>query len=283
MSTFDARCWYGFAMFALIALTIALSAALPRPVPFEPKMLAGTALSPAISHDGKTMLFTRQSDGRSVIMESHRTADGWSPPRIAAFSGRGQDMDPAFGPDDAYVIFASSRSAPDARGKTTNLWRVSRRGETWGRPVHLPSTVNISPDEFAPSIASDGTLYFLRSSAAHEHQLERARYEHGTYLSARALPFSSPSTRDADPLVAPDQSFVLFVSSGRSGSDDHAQHIYIVRADGASWGPVTRVRYRDERRDGSACCLTFGPRPDILLFTAGNGNESNVFELPIPR
>lgn len=254
-------------------------AALPIPQPFEPQMLGDTALSPAFSPDGQTMLFTRQANHSAIIMESHRIAGGWSQPQPASFSGQYADTDPAFGPDGSYVVFASARPVPGARAKALTLWSVRRNGASWGTPVHLPPNVNVAPYEFAPSIANDGTLYFMGSDAARRHQLYRARRLGDTaYETAQALPFSSPATKDADPLVAPDQSLVYFVSAGRSGPSDSNAHLYVARANGARW-TVSPVAYQGES-DDSDCCLTFGPGAKTILFTASRANTSVVEALP---
>jgi Tol biopolymer transport system component len=267
----------------VLAAAIAASPpSLPAPQPFEPQMLGDTALSPAFSPDGQTMLFTRQANHTAVIMESQRTASGWSQPRPAAFSGHDPDMDPAFGPDGSYLVFASGRPVPGAQGKTLNLWLVRRNGAAWGTPTHLPPNVNVSVYAFAPSIASDGTIYFMGSNKTRQHQLYRARLVGDSYEPAEALPFSSSATQDADPLVAPDQSFVLFVSAGRNGANDTDAHIYVARASGSSWAPIVPVEYQKEYDGDSDCCLTFGPNGKTLLFTAGHGNESAVYAIPYP-
>jgi Tol biopolymer transport system component len=266
----------------LAAAIAASSASPPVPQPFEPQMLGDTALSPAFSPDGQTMLFTRQANHSSVIMESHRSESGWSAPQPASFSGHDPDMDPAFGPDGSYLVFASGRPVPGMQGKTLNLWIVRRDGETWGTPTHLPSSVNVSTYAFAPSVASDGTIYFMGSSKTRQHQLYRARLTGDTYQRAEALSFSSPATQDADPLVAPDQSYVLFVSTGRNGANDTNAHIYVARASGSSWSPVEPVAYQKEYDGDSDCCLTFGPDGKTILFTAGQGNESAVYAIPYP-
>jgi Tol biopolymer transport system component len=271
----------------ILATAMAGSATLPSPRPFEPQMLGDTALSPAFSPDGQTMLFTRQANHNATIMESHRTAGGWSQPKPATFSGgKSPDTDPAFGPDGSYVVFASARPTPDAPGKHLNLWIVKRSGTIWGAPTHLPPVVNVSPYVYAPSIAADGTIYFMASyhltSKTFEHQLYRARLQAGAYQPAQALPFSSRATKDADPLVAPDQSFVLFVSAGRRGAKDTSQYIYIARAIGSSWAPVEPLAYQGEYTGDSDCCLTFGPDGKTVLFTASRGNESQVLAIPSP-
>jgi WD40 repeat protein len=265
-----------------LALVIAPLPTVPAPKVFEPQILDSAALSPAFSPDGETMLFTRQWDHSSVIMESHQTDSGWSRPRVAAFSGRYLDMDPAFSPDGSYVVFASARPAPDVRGDTLNLWTIKRRGATWGNATHLPRSVNVSMYAFAPSIARDGTIYFMAMTKTHERQLYSVRRQGEAFEQARPLGFSSPPTRDADPLVAPDQSFVLFVSGGRNGAKDRRQHIYIARANGQVWQAPQPVLYQGEFDGETDCCLQFAPDGKTLLFLGTRGNVSRVYSIPVP-
>jgi Tol biopolymer transport system component len=269
------------ALLFVLAAAIAGAPTVPVPRVFEPQILGNTALSPAFSPDGVTMLFTRQTDRSAIIMESHRSGNGWSQPRPATFSGRYTDTDPAFAPDGSYVVFASARPVPGTHGKSLNLWVVKRSGAIWGVPSHLPAAVNVSPYAFAPSISSDGTIYFMGSSATRQHQLYRARLHAGAYERAEALTFSSPATKDADPLVAPDQSFVLFVSAGRHGARDTNAHVYVARAKGSSW-VVEPVAYRGEYNGDNDCCLTFGPDRRSVLFTGGRGSTSEVYSIPWP-
>jgi Tol biopolymer transport system component len=79
----------------------------------------------------------------------------------------------------------------------------------------LPASVNVSTSTFAPSVTADGSLYFMRPDERTGHfRLFRARMVDGAYSPPVALPFSDGSVTDVDPVVAPDQSFMVF-GSGR--------------------------------------------------------------------
>ena len=149
-------------------------------------------------------------------------------------------------PDGTYLIFASNRpahrgAAPvdgmiDGKakpGKGTNLWRVDRQGAGWGEPVRLPGRINTSGSIYAPSVAADGTLYFMKPSArTGRFQLFSAPRSGADYVEPAPLPFSDGSTTDVDPAVAPDQSFIVFGSGRRANADID---LYIAMREGASW------------------------------------------------
>ena len=206
-------------------------ASLAAPLPFAPGVISGPEhdAAPAFSADGRTLWFSRSDGGASTILESRYDNGQWSAPRTAGFSGRWRDMEPAMAPGGDYLVFISNRPVAadgkpldgDFGGKHYaegggNLWRVERRGDGWGEPVHLPAIVNASSSTFAPSVARDGSLYFMHPSEdSGKFRLYRAQYRDGAYLAPVALPFSTGASTDVDPAVAPDESFIVF-GSGRS-------------------------------------------------------------------
>jgi Tol biopolymer transport system component len=175
------RSFTAFAILFLAACCIrrTASAAEPKsPALFAPGVISGAAndLSPAFSPDGRTVFFTRSNTSYSFVLVSHRNGDHWSAPEVATFSGQWKDLEATMSPDGSFLIFASNRPATEGKGpldgvyngKTYpggggNLWRVDRHGDSWGAPVRLPDSINSSRAVFSPSIAADGSLYFMQA------------------------------------------------------------------------------------------------------------------------
>ena len=238
-------------VFVLTLLSASLFAASTKPLAaevFAPGIVSGPLNdgSPTFSPDEKTMLFTRSGAGWSVLMESHRVGNRWSEPELASFSGEWSDMQPVFSPDGSYLIYASNRPAPAAPPHTAHLWRVDRKGDQWSTPVVLPETVNISPRIFRPSIASDGSLYFMAMEKGKKFRLFRAAYANGNYEKPEPLPFSAGETSDVDPEIAPDNSFLLFSSDGRTDGDTSHEHLFVAMRNGNAWGPVTPIHIESD-------------------------------------
>lgn len=203
-----------------------------KPRIFAPGVISGPAhdSAPAFSPDDKTVIFGRSSSAASFLLISHKKDHGWSKPAIVSFSGQWLDMEPAMSPDGLYLIFSSNRPAtPGGRpvdgemngqsqpGEGSNLWRVDRTADGWGAPVRLPDSVNASGSTYSPSIAGDGTLYFMRPNAkTHRFQLFEAN---STFTEIHELAFSDGSNTDVDPAVARDRSFMVF-GSGRHARKD---------------------------------------------------------------
>jgi Tol biopolymer transport system component len=238
---------------ASLAICVWLSslAVAGEPEIFAPGVISGPAddAAPTFTPDGKTVYFFRHNGDDYDILESHLRARQWTVPVIAPFSGRWRDLEPAMAPDGSYMIFASSRppaeggkaidgswNGTDYPGKGGNLWRVDRDGQHWSKPVRLPDTINRSNAVFSPSIAADGTLYYMEASGeGHHWHLLHAALRDGRYQSPQALPFTVDAYRDVDPAVAPDQSYIVF-SSNRPPSPSGRSDLFIAFRKNGQWG-----------------------------------------------
>jgi hypothetical protein len=213
------------------------------PMIFAPGLVSGIANagSPTFTPRGDTMFFTRTTPGgSSVIMESDRANGAWSEPRNAPFSGQSPDLQPAMAPDGSFMVYVS------VRDHVANLYRVIRDGLGWSAPERLPDAVNIGPSVWRPTVAADGSIYFCvitKTEDSRAMRLWRSVYDTGVYQPATPLPFSVDSMRDVDPEIAPDQSYIVFASSGRAAIDDPHEHLYMALKNGDGWGPILPVQF----------------------------------------
>jgi hypothetical protein len=207
---------------------------------FAPGVISGTSNddSPAFTPDGNTVFFTRFNRSLNhTIVVSHRVRGRWGEPQLSSFSGEWMDLEPSMAPDGSYLVFSSSRpNRADGKaldgayfGKTFtgaggNLWRVDRMGDGWGTPHRLPDTINRNSNIYSPSVAADGTLYFMEpDQRSGNFHLLRSRRLQGAFQTAEALQFAGRKSFDAqrddvDPAVAADQSFIIFSTRDRDGA-----------------------------------------------------------------
>lgn len=216
-------------------MAAALAQAAAPPEVFAPGVISGPSndADATFTPDGATLVFSR--DG--AIMVSAKSATGWSIPRIAPFSGRWMDAQPTLAPDGSALVFVSNRpfAEGDAKHPAGNLWRVERHRDDWGEPVHLPAIVNRGAGIWGPSIAADGSLYFMdRIDGKGPFKLWRAQARAGAWLAPVLQSFGDATTQEVDPCVAPDESFIVF-SSKHSATDAH-ERLFIAFRDGAAWG-----------------------------------------------
>ena len=206
---------------------------------FAPGTISGTASEDCLSFtpDGNTAYYDLARWPNGFIVESHKVEGGWTRPKIAPFSGQWLDHDPAVSPDGKFVVFASNRPATPGGPlvqSAGNLWRVDRKGKGWGEPYRLPDAVNASPRTYAPSIAADGSLYFIRPGDDKIMHIFRSRYRNGSYEEAVEQAVGDMSTHQKDPAIAPDESFVVFDSD--AGGKKDVDRFFIAFREGDHWG-----------------------------------------------
>lgn len=252
------------------------TAALPRAELFAPGIISSGANdgAPTFSPDGKTLFFERANGTWAAILSSKWSGRGWSRPVLAQFSGEYSDQQPAFSPDGRYLIFVSTRPAEKAcagcTARSSHLYRVDRTGRGWSSPRELPKQVNIANRVFKPSIAANGDLFFMADIAAQgpaKWRLFRSVFSKGAYSPAEPLSFSGADDGDVDPYVAPDESYIIFSSSHRSGDADGHEHLFLVRRLAEGWSAPKAIHYAGEGAfdDGEA---SVSPDGKWLYFTS---------------
>ena len=234
----------------LLVLYACAAAAMPGAVPevFAPGVVSGPAhdSAPAFTPDGREVYFTRSSSSLSTLLVSYRLARGWSEPVIAPFSGEWLEMEPAFSPDGRFLVYASNR--PDNEGgapidgffngvarpgKGARLWRVDRTPTGWSPPRLLPSAINDGRAIYAPSVARDGSLYFMKPGTDGRFEIFRAQATPTGFAPAQRMPFNEAGAASVDPAVAPDESFIVFSSNRKPAQ---GMDLFIAYRRGDSWG-----------------------------------------------
>lgn len=238
-------------LFVGLALPQTKSVFAQVPIIFAPGIVSGPAhdSAPAFAPDGRTVYFSRSNASGSTILVSHLQSGGkWSNPEVAPFSGTWDDLEPAMSPDGSFLIFISSRPA-DGKGKPLdgffngntqpghggNLWRVSLISAKRNEPARLPDNVNRSSNIYAPSVVSNGSIYFMEASGEKRRfRLFRSQFTNGVYQSPETVSFSTGDATDVDPAVAPDESFAIFGSSRQPAAQ--SIDLFIVFHKNGVWG-----------------------------------------------
>jgi Tol biopolymer transport system component len=184
---------------------------------------------PAFTSDGKTLYFTRRVNRRDseFIYVSRLESGKWSSPELAPFSGKYFDKEPFVSQDGQRIFFASLRPVDGVEPKNHrdfNIWFVEKTATGWSEPKHVGPPINSPAYENYPSVAANGTLYFAgeREGGKGGNDLYRARLVNEKYEHVERLDELNTPNVDADPYIAPDESYLIFCSNraGGFGSGD---------------------------------------------------------------
>jgi Tol biopolymer transport system component len=196
-------------------------------------------------HDGTVFVFTSQkpnSDWRLRPTYVTETIDGqWTRPRIAPFS-KYAPYNFTVGPDGRTLYFTTLKSPDKATSmfmEQANIWAVMHRGKGgWSEPVMFGSSINTEKYyENYPAVTNDGTIYYMsrRETGVGGTDVWRSRNIDGKYAEAENVgePVNTAGG-DADPFVAPDESYLIICQNKDSGLGEYDLYVYYKKPDG-SW------------------------------------------------
>lgn len=201
---------------------------------------------PAFSPSGDTLYFLKCTADLVIctICISYRTNGHWSAPVTAPFSGKYFDADPFVTKDGNTLYFISNRPLHenDTLHNDWDIWKVDRRGEGWGEPVHLEVPVNSSGGEHYPTLADNGNLYFSsdRPGGKGGSDVYCARLVNGRYAAPENLG-SGVNTPDNEyeAFIAPDESYLVYMATiprGLANAD-----LYSSQRLNGQWSPAKKI------------------------------------------
>ena len=203
----------------------------------------------------------------------------WTAPRPAPFSSEYDASEAIFSPDGRRVYFLSKRPlAPGVVGGKENIWWVERSGGGWTEARPVSTAVNDFEQHWLFSVTNDGTLYF---SSIHEggfghRDIYRSRLADGLHQKPENLgPTINTPGIEHTPFVAPDESFLLFASTGHPAAEGQLHLFISYRDDGGGWiKPVSLGPKINSVRQ--ALCPAVTPDGRFMFFI-GQGDKGFVY------
>jgi Tol biopolymer transport system component len=163
----------------------------------------------AFTPDGKEFYYALWGAPHGVILFMKEINGVWIKPQVAPFSGK-YIAEFNMSPDGNKILFSSNRPL-DGRGEpinTFNIWIVERNDIGWDEPKKLCSGGY-------PTISSNGNLYFNddREGGIGAGDLYMSEFIDGSYKEPNNLGnLINSESNDADPFIAPDESYLIFAS-----------------------------------------------------------------------
>jgi hypothetical protein len=201
----------------------------------------------ALSPDGNEIFYTLQSPARNfqTILYLQKDKKGnWSKPEIAPFAGKYSDLEPAFTTDGKKLFFASNRPLSGDKAKDFDIWYVEKRDGQWGEPKNAGDPVNTSTDEYYPSVAKNGNLYFTatRKNTIGKEDIYISTFENGKYSDPVSLDSAVNSpTYEFNAFVSPDEQFIIFTSYGRKDDKGRGDLYMSIKDVNGKWKPAKNL------------------------------------------
>jgi WD40 repeat protein len=178
---------------------------------------------PAFTPDGKTLYFLRSTPTFSfwTILVSRFDKGKWSTPETAPFSGQYSDADPFISAGGSRLYFISNRPVPGKSQPDLDIWWMEKIAAGWSEPKNPGAPINSAGNEWYPTVAANGTIYFGsdREGGKGRTDIYRCRLVDGKYADPENLgDLINTQSNEFEPLIAADESFMIFMGGGRPDS-----------------------------------------------------------------
>jgi Tol biopolymer transport system component len=236
---------------------------------FAPGVISGGAVfGSAFTPDGSTVYFceTDPEIKHIQIMESHNIKGKWAKPKPASFSpGLYRDIDPFITPDGKQLFFESNRppEGTGEAGKTFDIYVLDRRSDgRWSKPRPMHG-VNSQSNEVFATAARNGNLYFSsnREGGKGKVDIYVAKKTAKGYQEPKGLVGINTPDNDDNPLIAPDESFLIFARHVSEHND-----LFISFRDGDHWSAGESIG-ASVNTDDDEYAPAFSPDQKLLYFT----------------
>ena len=195
---------------------------------------------PAFTPDGLTLYYLKSTPTFSfwTIIVSRFVDGRWTMPEVAPFSGRYSDADPFITSDGKKFYFISNRPVPGKTTRDLDIWVMDKTESGWSEPRNLGQTVNSDANEWYPTIAADGTLYFGsgRAGGKGATDIYRSQVVNGNFEEPENLGTAINSEFDEyEPLIAPDQSYLIFMAAERPDCISRSSDLFLSYRKAGAW------------------------------------------------
>ncbi|MBU1011563.1 MAG: hypothetical protein KKG99_01040 [Bacteroidetes bacterium] len=199
----------------------------------------------------------------------------WFEPELVPFAWDCNNGSPSFSPDGKRVYFASNKDNPEIvkDGSGLDIWYIERVENGWTDPIKMPETINSTFGEFAPSVASNGNLYFDVTNENNKSFIYCSKLINGIYYPREKIRIDlQTDVSIGSSFIAPDESYLLFQANLPEGFGGNDIYVSFNNDDG-TWGAPINLGERINSE-----FLEIGPRVSIdgkYLFFTSNRNHPN--------
>ncbi|WP_205509696.1 TolB family protein [Longitalea arenae] len=235
------------------------SIAYPSPAPdstaqvFLPGIVSTDTLdfNAAFTTDGKTFLFSRSQNRKYMIYESIWREDKWQPETISPlFDTLYSNTDPFVAADSA-IYFISNR--PKDNNDTTkdyDIYRMAKVANGYATPERL-TAVNSDSTEYYVSVSRAGNIFFSSYRDGNLDLYMSKKTGNGYAVPVHLGKALNTTFDEHDPLIAPDESYIVFASD-RPGGLGQAD-LYISHNRNGQWQTPTPLGHGINTRTYEYC------------------------------
>lgn len=250
-----------------------------------PKMFAPNVVSTEVfTHTGvfhpnmKEFYYTAESRKHhgGTIMKSTLKNGLWSMPVPSNIPGDYREIDPFITRDGSKMFFSSSRTVKENDTiRNIDLWMRHRKGDDWEAPIHLGEEVNTKDADWFPTVSNNGLLVFS-TGPGRKSNIVYSIQKNGVYQKPIAFSENVNSEAyDYDPLIAPDESYLIFSSRREGGFGGPDLYICFKQEDG-TWTKAKNMGETINSKTGDYA-PSLSPDGKYFFFTSNVAGVSDIY------
>jgi tetratricopeptide (TPR) repeat protein/Tol biopolymer transport system component len=217
---------------------------------------------PCFAKNGTLLVYRGLSASTEGVFITEEKDGFWTFPQKVLALGPHEDRHFILTPDGKRIFFTSRRpvNSGGEPAKNPNLWVLDNTPSGWSQPQLTRTAVNTDQAEFYSTVTEDGTLYFTRSINDDSADIYCSRLVNREYVRTERLD-AAINTRfvDGDPYIAPDESYMIFLSNRPGGFGQHDFYISFRLKDG-TWTPPKNLGKGINSEGNDVCPLVTGDR-----------------------
>jgi hypothetical protein len=235
--------------------------------------------------DGKELYFRMLGAPHSVILFMKEENGRWTKPQVAPFSGK-YGAKCLLSPDGNKIAI-SMGSPLDGKGEPKENWQIwiAERTDTgWSEPKNLGPPVNSEHYSVAyPTLSTNGNLYFYsdnRKGGMGKGDIWMSKFVEAHYTEPQNLGDTiNTEFGEVDPFIAPDESYLIFISNRPGGYGNTDIYISFRKKDG-SWTKAQNMGNNINTKAGAGC-PSVSPDSKYFFFSSNRTIYKNYSETPI--
>lgn len=176
------------------------------------------------NEEGNEFFFAIDSGGRAKIKYTTIQKGEWIEPITIISDSIYSFNDPFLSPDESRLYYISDlpRTEQDTI-KDHDIWYSEKRGSEWSAPLNAGPNINSDGNEYYMSFTNDGSMYFATNKENYKDRkrdfdIYKSTWNGAEFLEPIRLSDSINTKRyEADVLVSPDESYIIYCSIRKSG------------------------------------------------------------------
>jgi len=223
----------------------------------------------AFSPDGSELFYATTNDSWSMSKLIRISADNLNKKDTLDLKDKNYEGEPFLSWDGKSMYFMAVLPPKEGEIWHADQYRVRKTADGWSTPEHLDSVINSKASEWHISMTRKNVMYFtsereMGTSALHG-DIYKVDVLGDKFINRVKLPYPiNTEFNDSDPLIAPDESFLIFHSDRPGGFGQH--DLYISFNQKGNWtapvnmGPTINT-------DGWEMAPSLTPDGKYLLYT----------------